>query len=303
MNTQSNTWSVTAIARETPFVIQRFVAWHLALGADRIILFFDDPDDPCISMLAHLDRVTAIPCTAEFWHALGHSPQTRFTKRQNTACRHGYDMVTDGWILNVDADELLMVSGMDVGAFLKSFPATCRSVLIEPAEAVQIGDEAGETVFRAKTPRTVIRAAYGGLRTLMRRNDGLVGHNVGKSLIRAGQKDFWLRQHFGQLADGSSIIDHTIRPPDGAAILHFFSRGYADWRRKLDYRLTNRGFRPQMRAALEEARSKGETALHQIYAELHYLSPDQAKILEDAGCLFQFDLEMDRLIGEYFPNS
>lgn len=300
---QSNKWSVVTIAREPVYVIQRFVAWHLSMGADRIILFFDDPEDPCIAMLDHLDRVITVPCTPDFWHSLGHSQDTRFTKRQNSACRKGYDMVREGWVLNVDADELLIVGGLDVAGFLDQFPVDCRSVLIEPAEAINLGDEAGETAFRSKMPRHVIRKAYGDMAHLMRRNDGLIGHNVGKSIFRAGLGNFWLRQHFGQLPDGSRIIDHTVGPTDGAAILHFFSRGYEDWRRKLEYRLTNRGFRPRMRNALEAAKKTGEAELRALYAKLHFISHEQAEILEKGDCLFHFDLRVEELIATYFAEG
>lgn len=294
-------WSVTAIAKETPEVIQRFVAWHLGAGADRIFLYFDDPDDPCIDMVSHLDRVIATRCTPEFWESLGLTPETRFTKRQNAACRHGYDQVETGWVVNVDADELLYVEAESISDFLGRQQAGCRAVLFEPAELILIEGDGSKPAFRCKTPRPVLRRAYGEIAGIIRRNDGLVGHNVGKSALRAGMKRFWLRQHFGQTRDGEQIVDKTVGPANGAALLHFFSRGYDDWRRKLDYRLTNRGFRTKMRRALEEARDQGEDALKRVYAQLHFLTEEQAKTLEDGACLFRYTLGIDEKTARYFP--
>ena len=297
------TWAVTAIAREAPEVIQRFVAWHLDQGAAHIYLYFDDPGDPCIEMVSHLEQVSAVPCTPEFWTELGLTQETRFTKRQNHACRHGYDQVSNGWVLNVDADELLWIETGSIGAFLAEQAPDCRAVLFEPAELVLIDGDEGQPAFRSKTPRPVLRRTYGDIANIIRRNDGLVGHNVGKSATRAGLKRFWLRQHYGQLRSGEQITDRIVSPAEGAAILHFFSRGYDDWRRKLDYRLTNRGFRPKMRRALEAARDEGEDALRAIYAELHYLSQDQAKSLQDGGCLNYYDLGITEKIARYFPKA
>ena len=43
-----------------------FVAWYLEQGAQKIYLYFDDPGDPALEILAGMDRVVATPCTREF---------------------------------------------------------------------------------------------------------------------------------------------------------------------------------------------------------------------------------------------
>ncbi len=44
-----------------------FVYYHLNIGVDHHYLFFDDPDDPSINVLAREKRVTCIRCDADHW--------------------------------------------------------------------------------------------------------------------------------------------------------------------------------------------------------------------------------------------
>ena len=298
---KSDRWSVVTIAHENPEVIKRFVAWHKHMGAAEITVFFDDPRDPCIELIAHMDGVNAVGCDDRFWASLKMTADTRFTKRQNAACRLGYDAAAAGWVLNIDADELLFIHDVSVAEFLAAQPKDCRSVLVRPAERVLIDGDETRPAFRAPMPREVVEEVYADLAGLVIRNDGLVGHNIGKSILRTGLGKFWMRQHYGQLSDGTQIVDATVGPEQGAMLLHFFNRGYDDWRRKLDYRLANRGFRHRMRAMLAEARDDGdEPRLKSIFEQLHHITADQATLMTSNGALHRPELGLDSLIAQYF---
>ncbi len=299
---RSDRWTVVTIAHEDPEVIKRFVAWHKDAGAAEITIFFDKPDDPAIGLVAQMEGVNAVGCDTRFWSSLKLTPDSRFTKRQNAACRLGYDAAAAGWVLNIDADELLYIQGVSVGEFLASQPRNFRGVLVRPAERVLINGDEDQAAFRAPMPREVIEAVYGDLAGLVIRNDGLVGHNIGKSILRTGLGKFWLRQHYGQLPDGEQMVDATYGAEDGALLLHFFNRGYDDWRRKLDYRLANRGFRHRMRAVLQEARdAQDEDRLKTLFEQLHHMTPAQAETLGRHGLLRRPDLDLDAKIARYFP--
>ena len=299
---RSDRWSVVTIAHEDPAVIKRFVAWHKAAGAAEITIFFDKPDDPAIDLVSYMDGVNAVGCDEQFWASRGLTSQTRFTKRQNAACRLGYDAAAAGWVLNIDADELLYIEGQSVGEFLASLPRDCRAVLVKPAERVLIEGDENNAAFRAPMPREVIEQVYGDMAGLVVRNDGMVGHNIGKSVLRTGLGKFWLRQHYGQTSDGEQIIDATAGPEEGALLLHFFNRGYDDWRRKLDYRLANRGFRHRMRALLQDARDAGdEDKLKATFEQLHHLTQTQAKTLSENNLLHRPKLDLQTKIAHYFP--
>ena len=45
-----------------------FINYHLNIGIDQIILFFDDPQDTCIDQIdAKYKNVHAVKCTEEYW--------------------------------------------------------------------------------------------------------------------------------------------------------------------------------------------------------------------------------------------
>jgi Glycosyl transferase family 2 len=296
-------WSVVTVAREPPDVLRRFVAWHLASGAAQITIFFDDPTDPCIEMVAHLDQVRSVACTADFWASLGLEPTTRFTKRQNWACHFGYEQSATGWVLNIDADELLYCRDRRVGEILSDMPDDVRDVLVLPAEQVLVKGGELRSVFRQKTERELVNLIYGDLAPVLWRNHGMVGHSIGKSIIRTGLKDFWMQQHYIKKPHpyGDLIIDRVIGQPEGAFLLHYFSRGYDDWRRKLDYRVRQVGFRPRLRNLLAAALETDDPrVLPNLYARLHSIDEHQHGLLESNGLLVTPDINPDDIITRYF---
>ena len=103
--------TVATIAREPLPVLDRFLRWHLAQGAARIILFLDDPDDPARHRLAGDPRVEIRLCTQAFWSALGLEPDARFTRRQRAVMTLAYRDVATGWVMILDADELMWMPG------------------------------------------------------------------------------------------------------------------------------------------------------------------------------------------------
>jgi hypothetical protein len=70
-------------------VLRRFIDWHLGQGAARIILFFDDPDDPAIGALKGEPRLDARPCTPALWTGWAWTREARFTRRQRAAMTAG----------------------------------------------------------------------------------------------------------------------------------------------------------------------------------------------------------------------
>jgi hypothetical protein len=98
-------FTVATIAREPLPVLRRFLDWHLGQGAARIILFFDDPDDPAIGALKGEPRIDARPCTAALWTELGVDAEARFTRRQRAAMTAAYREAQTDWVLVLDADE------------------------------------------------------------------------------------------------------------------------------------------------------------------------------------------------------
>jgi hypothetical protein len=281
------------------------VSWYLREGADRIILCFDDPEDPAISVLQDHPAVECVPCTTAFWQGIGINPKVRFARRQNLVMSHFYRQQADGWFFYVDGDELLHLQGRSLRAELDATPGDVRSVTFLPAENIQGPAGQGAAQFRLAMSRDAVGAVYGEEAGLMHKRQGLSGHTVGKTANRAGQEGMVLRQHFMQYPDGKVIMDRVLGPADGAFLLHFFDQGYDVWRAKLPWRLASSGFPARMKAVLNDmlASADPEPALRALYDRIHVF--DDARLATLAASDAHFALQIDRaaLVEAYFPGQ
>lgn len=298
-------WSVVAIVKEPRAVLERFVAWYLHLGADRIILYFDDPEDPGIAHLAHhAPRVQCIPCTPAFWDHLGVDPTLNFTRRQNAACKHGYEQIDEGWVAVVDADELFCPTQNSLGEMLAGIPAHDPAVLIKTAEYVECRADRSATLFRRPMNVRQVERVYGPFAKHMIGNKGMIGHLVGKSITRAGLKVGRAHPHWMCDQNGDRFIGALRELEDGCALLHFYFLNFRDWRRKIEYRVhaMPRGRRDLLLAELGDLLDAGdERALRQIYRNMHQISATQREMMEKRGLLYAPDLDLDAIIAAHFP--
>lgn len=284
--------TVAAIVREPAAVIHRFLDWYLAQGAERIIIFLDDPADPMLEELRSTPRVVPITCTPDFWARLSLTPEKRFTRRQNAAITAAYRDLSEGWLLNVDADELMHFNGCTLAEAVRRFPKDAVSVRVATAEQVHLADE-GEA-FRLPIPKEVVSRVYGDIAPFFRTRSGLLGHADGKAFHRAGQQGIHLRQHWAEDAAGNQLDSLRLGDADGAHLLHFAAPNFATWRAKLDWRLSSANLASRLREMLIELReshSDPELAYATLWERLYRLTPDQEADLEAAGGLLRTTLD------------
>lgn len=283
--------TVAAIVREPAEVIRRFLDWYLAQGAERILLFLDDPADPLLEELRATPRVEPVPCTPDFWAGLGLSPERRFTRRQNATLTAAYRALKEGWLLNVDADELMRFNGCTLGEAVRRFPDDAVCVRVATAEQVHLAD--GGEAFRLPIPRDVVSCVYGDSAQLFRPRAGLLGHADGKAFHRAGQKGIRLRQHWAEDETGNQVDSLRLGDAEGAHLLHFAAPDYAAWRAKLDWRLSSANLAAGVREMLIDLRDSHpdpEVAYAALWERLFRLTPDQEAALDAAGGLLRLKL-------------
>ncbi|MFK7838592.1 MAG: glycosyltransferase family 2 protein [Sulfitobacter sp.] len=294
---------VGAVMRETLGTTLAFVSWYLREGADRVVICFDDPDDPAIAVLQDHPSVVCLPCTVGFWRGVGVAASARFPKRQNRAMQFIYESLRGGWFLNVDGDELIYLKGRRLVTELADAPAEVRSVTILPAENVQAPGMEGVRVFRTPMSRDATQEVYGDHAGMMIRRQGLSGHTVGKTANRAGITGVIMRQHFLQQMDGTKIMDRIIGPEEGAYLLHFFDQGYDVWRAKLPWRLSSSGFTPRARGVLLPLLEgpDPEPKLRAVYEILHVFDAERRALLAQHGALLEVQLDVEALTARTFP--
>jgi hypothetical protein len=279
--------TVATIAREPLPVLERFLRWHLAQGAERIILFLDDPEDPAQGPLSGDPRIEVRCCTPAFWDGLGLSPDARFTRRQRAVMTMAYRDVSDGWVLILDADELMWMRGRSLPDALSTLPQGTDTLRVSSAEQVTLAD--GGEAFRMPIERREVDRIYGADAPLFRPRFGLVGHPEGKSFHRAGLSDIRLKLHWAVTEAGEKIEGPLWGADDQAHLLHYFAPGYDRWRSKMEWRAGAHGFAGPLKERLAEiaAMDEPETGYRALYDRLHALSAQEEAALEAAGGLLR----------------
>ncbi|WP_460272597.1 glycosyltransferase family 2 protein [Celeribacter sp. ULVN23_4] len=289
------TWQVACILKEDLKVTLRFVAWYLDMGADRVTLLFDDPNDPAIELLQDLPRVECLPCTEAFWkERIGVRPGARFTRRQNAALTHIYRNTEQDWLLNVDADELLYIDqGMD--GFLAAQPEDVDYVRIGPVEKVLQEDE-DSLCLRARMDKDALETVHGEeAKYFARFRRGMVGHPEGKSIIRAGLDVQKLRQHWPKPRDGEAFRERLVPASKDAMLIHLLGEDEAVWKDKIAWRMDSWGFAPAIKEHIQAAleTSERDAALTEIYDA--FFRADAAKLarLKEQGALIMIEDALD----------
>lgn len=287
--------TVVTIAREPTAVLERFLTWHLLQGAARIIVFLDDPDDPAQHALAGDPRVEFRPCTHGLWASIGVAPGARFTKRQRAAMTAAYREITEGWVMILDADELMWFAGRDLPSGLATLPPDTASLRVRSAEEVTMPD--GARAFRLPIPRAAVDPIYGADAGLFRPRFGLVGHPEGKSIHRAGLPGIRLKLHWAVDATGEAVSGPVWGAAERAYLLHYFAPGYARWRAKMDWRAGAHGVADPLKARLAEIANSPdpEGGYHALYDRLHALNSAEAQALDALGGLLHDRPDLQRV--------
>lgn len=285
-------WGLCTTLKATPDQTRAFVAHHLALGAARMWLFFDDPDDPAVAAVAHLPQVTAVRCDAAHWGGAAHRPDTH-QNRQTRNMRMVYAASGLPWVGHIDADEFLWPA-RDIGAVLADVPGDRPMLRMAPWEALH--DPAlPDDIFTARQFRAALRGntmaglrqvAFGAHADLL--PDGVLSHSVGKCFFRTGIHELQPRLH-GAFARGRRVPAGSFTAD--IALLHFHAEDPARWLDRLAFRLTRGAyqFNPPLAAWLSDA---GPEAQHAFYHRVQNPSPAVRAALRDAGTLLEAELDL-----------
>ncbi len=243
------TWSIVATVHENADVVRNFVAHHLILGADEIILYFDDPEDPVMEDVASLERVTTVSCDSFHWKNA--RPSTHQARQKHNS-NHAYRVAKTDWITHIDADELITATGSIARILARSNPET-HVLRLLPVEAFAHPRDSVTTVFRRalsndRRGRRVGLEAYGEEYPLL--NRGLLSHVAGKFFVRTNIEGMVLSIHApwisGARAEGQFQEDMLL--------LHLHGNSEDEWLSKVHHRMKSGVYQ----AAFHDARKRAE---------------------------------------------
>lgn len=280
-------FTVATIAREPWPILNRFLTWHLDQGADKIVLYLDDPEDPAIPRLKGDPRLDVRPCTPAFWSGLRIKQDARFTRRQRGVLSQAYHEMDDGWLLVLDADELMWLRDRSIAGALDSLPADAHSVRVRSAEEVSLAD--GTLAFRTPIDRAAVDRVYGDTARLLRARFGLTYHPEGKSFHRAGVGPLNMKLHWAQDAAGNRTPGPVWGMDEQAHLLHFAAPDYERWRAKVAWRAGSHGFALPVKERIAEIADSDdpEAGYRALFKTLHALTSAEADALDAEGGLLR----------------
>lgn len=291
-------WGLVATVKAPKEKVLAFVAHHLALGADHVWIYFDDPEDPAHAALSGHPRVTATLCDATYW-----SDKRRHDRHQNRQARNArdaYQRCTLDWLGHIDVDEFIDAKEA-VATLLDAVPPEQILVKLEPFEAMHDPD-LPDDIYTARAFRGAIRhdlwplrhKALGEYHEIAQ--DGMLSHSVGKVLMRTGIKNLSPRLH-GVMLNGSRIPAPYWHP--GIHLLHFHAQDRTAWTEALQFRLTRGAYmyRPALQEYLLTATPEDIDA---FYLRTQMLPPDLIPELLAAGRLVIADLALRQKVTTVF---
>lgn len=302
------TWGVASQIKADRAALETFVAWHLELGATRIVIYFDDPDDPGVALLAGLGPcVVPVRCDAAHWAQFGKRPAKK-TTRQTMNVQHAYDRTDLDWLAHVDVDEFILPVALPgeaaapaVAARLAAVPPEIPFVRMRPYEALAQPDGSAPRHFRAPPPGPqrdqVVRRIYGD------NAQGLVGgmlsHAVGKGLSRRGVAGLAPRIHVPRL-NGDGVPGVGFMP--GLVMLYYHATDRAHWLAHLAYRTELGAYsaRPQNVAFLQAATPAD---LNRFYDLVQIAHPQLLAALQMENLLLTHDPHLEAVRARCFDGA
>ncbi len=314
---------VMALTDDRLDVIKKFVAYYLDQGADRISLYFDNPDSKLIKKFNHLDRVECHRCTEDFLKGL-----RRYLDHagpaQNSIATFAYNNLQEDWLVRVDIDEYMHFPGRKIEDVLAQQPKSTEVFRPPVAEMLNTKKKNGALYFRKKMNAETVRNIYGDeLDLAMQAQQGLAGHVESKVAIRKGLKNTvvmehepfqmsWFERNYKQFQQQwiRRKRYHEVQTEDGY-LLHLNNEPFEIWSSKIVWRSELKSISPQMSRGflsyfLNIASSKKsmtvEKALKQLYSRIFDFDQSRLNALKKAGALLELDLSLDVLVRRYFKD-
>lgn len=296
-----STWSLVTTVKAPDELIEKFINHYLNLGASKLYIFLDSPNEQEIHNNLFDERIIFFLCDENFWVEREHFHPVRYKKgerpdyveyRQYHNLIHTSSICKTEWLLNVDVDELLFPMA-DIDEELSHIPRNIFSALIRPLEAVYLNTEPESLISTFDTPyfksrRKIDYDFWNGIYPDegIKHKSGFFGHVTGKSFIRTSEDIFRPSCHIpapvGEFLSHGFVIDSMF-------VLHFESMTRPLFVQKMVNR-ASKVYNTPFLDEISKARTKyltdgfaenGEEYLHEAYKKMHVFdNVKMAKCLE-----------------------
>jgi len=262
-------WGIVSTVKAPLREIADFAAYHLELGAHRIILYLDDDVPETFEVLSAHPKLRVIKADAANWRNANRPD--RHQPRQTANARHALRRRSRDidWLAHIDVDEFLWTNS-PLDAQLDAMPEQCLTVRIRPVEALSsdgISDiPAGHICFKAfahdrDTRETQTAAIFPTFGTHL--NGGFLSHVAGKVFFRTNNPDLRPRIHNVFLGDEKNPGQQELQETE---LCHLHAPSLERWLARFDYRLEQGAYRSEL--APTRSRARGGFTMHELFSTI-----------------------------------
>jgi len=286
--------AVISTVRAPIHELRMFVNYHLNIGIDEIILFFDDPLDEALGAFGDYQNVSTVACTDEYWlKNSGHNPSV-FGDKQITNVNKGAQIAEEkdcDWIVHIDSDELIYPATNIKHTLANCSADALRFSLMEAASEKEDYDNIFATTLFKKpsSERKLKLAKLFGCSHAIFENEYFRGHTASKMALRVSPKIHVYGVHGPNKYD----IDTTVMENTSAIkLLHFDCVGFESWNTKWGIRfngscnsLTMRPNRVKQFQAYIQAKQDSKKSQFKLFKRLHIIAKREKATLFLLGML------------------
>jgi len=286
--------------REPVFLVDRFVQHYRALGANKVVIYWDGVPNPekqsQLRALAPAGFLQLIYCDDAFWASHGLEKANMMLDDVQEFCLTlEYGRCDTEWMLICDADEFLHSPVRPMPEFLADAPTEGRSLRIRHMEAFwgpddTLSEPLGCSYFRERyllgpLTQPLTRLLYGQYSVFS--NRGMIGHNGGKYLLRCGLEHVTIGTTLAWI-DGKDIGTwaHALPKPDSRMFFAHYDavseeRWVEKWRRRISNERPSDKMGPtrvRQQQLIKDAMEQGDT--RSVFKALYGVNAFQVAVLK-----------------------
>jgi len=297
--------------------VLNFAAWHLELGAHRLFLFLDEPDDETFNILKAHPRIRPVVTDDAYWGDRGKRPKKHQVRQVRNATRTYRRRADVDWLAHIDVDEFL-IPDAPVDTLLSKLAEDVSVARMRPMEALaSTGADGSYWNFKTLTLDRAARRAqservwptYG-----MYLNGGFLSHVAGKVFARTGLADAEFKIH--------NLFDDGTENPgqvefDQVSLAHMHAKSWPAWLAHYRFRHAQGSYRAELKP--DRPRDKGGLSLHEVFAmieedggesalrlffdEVCAATPGHLDRLAKEGLLRRVELPLDHVREKHFAGA
>ena len=309
------TWGLVCTTNAPMQAVLNFAAWHLELGAHRLYIYLDAPDEACFAALKAHPRIRPQVTDSAYWDDNSSARPKKHQPRQTFNATRTYERRADvDWLSHVDVDEFL-IPELPVHQLLDALPAGTDTARIRPMEALAPDGAPSEhfdfktLVLDRPTRRKLATEVWPTFGPYL--DGGFLSHVAGKLFVRTGLPDPKFKIHNFYSGETENPGQTELR---GCALAHLHAANWSDWLSQYRYRHNSGSYRAELKPArpLDDGgltlhslfetieNESGEAGLRLFFDEVCSATPGHLARLADAGLLRRIRMPLDDVREKHF---